>query len=440
MLDINKLKNNFAEAELLIKDNRGVRYDFENWDLEEITSKDLSELSLRVRDNNKSGSSTATGSSSKVLDNLIAGAKKSVEFGEPAYFNFSDEKLNAADQNTESKFSEVKSNQLVEFAREIKNTFKEKKPDLTLNFSINKNYEKIKLLTTRGAELKENKTGFSFFFSVPIPGGGSELYRYYESDNLFEEIPEADIDEFIEEYELTEQISKPKTGKMPVLFSPRALYFFLVSLETGVSSQNIFQGTSPLIDKLGDPIFSDKLTVIDKPQIKGTSFGRMFDDEGITTSEKSIIENGKLNNYLYDLEYASKMDTISTGNGMKNTLFGSGIDTPVNPSFVHPVISPGNKSKAGLLAEVNEGILVENVIGFHSSNYTQGHFSVQAQGFHVKGGKLQGRLEDVMLAGNIYSDFKNIIGIGDRTILSPMVSSIGNFPYILVDQLSVTGE
>ena len=436
MLDINKLKNNFDEAELLIKDSREVKYDFENWDLEEITSNDLSELSLRVRDNNKAGSSTATGSSSKVLDNLISGAKKSVEFGEPADFNFSAEKLDAADQNAEDNFSETSAAQLVDFAREIKNTFKAKKPDLTLNFSISKNYEKINLITTRGAELKENKTGFTFQFSAPIPGGGSELYRYYESDSFFKELPEADIDEFIEEYELTEEISKPKTGKMPVLFSPRALYFFLVSLETGVSGQNIFQGTSPLIDKLGESIFSDKLTVIDKPQVKGTSFSRNFDDEGIATSEKQIIENGKLNSYLYDLEYGAKMDTASTGNGMKNTLFGGGIDTAVNPSFVYPVISPGNKSKAELLAEVNEGILVENVIGFHSSNYTQGHFSAQAHGFHIKDGKLEGRLEDVMLAGNIYEDFKNIIGIGDRTILSQM----GGFPYILVDQLSVTGE
>ncbi len=76
MLNINKLKKNFDEAELLIKESKEMKYDFENWDLEGITSNDLSELSLRVKDNNKSGSSTATGSSPEVLDNLIQGAKK----------------------------------------------------------------------------------------------------------------------------------------------------------------------------------------------------------------------------------------------------------------------------------------------------------------------------------------------------------------------------
>ena len=436
MLEIDKLDQNFDEAELLIKDSKEVKYDFENWDLEGITSNDLSEISLRVRDNNKSGSSTATGSSQKVLDNLIAGAKKSVQFGEPADFNFSNQELDALDQNTEKKFFDTSSSQLIGFAKKIKNAFKAKKPELTLNFSVIKKYEKINIITTRGADLRENKTAFTFGFFVPIPGGGSQLFRYYESDKFFEEIPEEDINEFIQEYELTEKISRPKTGKMPVLFSPRALYFLLVSLETAVSGQNIYQGTSPLIDKLGDLIFSEKLTIYDKPQIIGTNSSRKFDDEGIPTSEKSIIENGRLNNYFYDLEYASKLDTETTGNGMKKTLFGSGIDTPVTPSFVHPFISPGDKSKDELLTEVEEGILVENVVGFHSSNYTQGHFSVQAHGFHIKNGKLQGRLEDVMIAGNIYDDFKNIIGIGDRTILSQM----GSFPYILVDQISVTGE
>lgn len=436
MLDIDKLEKNFDEAELLIKESKEMKYDFENWGLEGITSNDLSELSLRVKDNNKSGSSTATGNSPKVIDNLISGAKKSVQYGDIANFNFSDQRINALEDHLENKFSKIKSGQLVEFAQKIKNIFKEKKPDLTLNFSISKNYEKTNIITTNRADLTENKTGFTFIFSAPIPGGGSELFRFYESDSFFGEIPEADIDEFIKEYELTEQISKPKTGKMPVLFSPRALYFFLVSLETGVSGQNIFQGTSPLIDRIGDSIFSDKLTIIDKPQRKGTSFGRKFDDEGILTSEKAIIKNGKLNNYLFDLEYASKLDSEATGNGLKKTLFGSGIDTPVNPAFVHPVISPGNNSKSELLAEIDEGILVENVIGFHSSNYTQGHFSVQAHGFHIKNGKFKGRLEDVMLAGNIYNDFKNIIGISDRTVLSHM----GSFPYILVDKISVTGE
>ena len=436
MLDINKLNKNFDEAELLIKETREMKYDFENWDLEDITSNDLSELSLRVKDNNKSGSSTVTGSSPEVHDNLIQGAKKSVQYGESANFSFSDKEVDAVDHATENRFSKTESDELIEYAQEIKNIFKEKKPDLTLNFSISKNYEKTKIITTNGADLKENKTGFTFIFSAPIPGGGSVLYRFYESNSFFKEIPEADINEFIEEYKMTEKVSKPKTGKMPVIFSPGSLYFFLVSLETGVSGQNIYQGTSPLIDRLGESIFSDKLTITDKPRLEGTSYRKSFDDEGIPTSDKTIINNGKLNNYLYDLEYAARLDKEPTGNGLKKTLFGSGIDTPVNPAFVHPVITPGGYSKSELLAEIDEGILVENVIGFHSSNYTQGHFSVQAHGFHIKNGEIQGRLEDVMLAGNIYDDFKNIIGIGDKAILSQM----GSFPYLLVDKISVTGE
>ncbi len=94
-------------------------------------------------------------------------------------------KIDAVDHATENRFSKTESDELIEYAQEIKNIFKEKKPDLTLNFSISKNYEKTKIITTNEADLKENKTGFTFIFSAPIPGGGSELYRFYESDSFF---------------------------------------------------------------------------------------------------------------------------------------------------------------------------------------------------------------------------------------------------------------
>ena len=84
---------------------------------------------------------------------------------------------------------------------------------------------------------------------------------------------------------------------------------------------------------------------------------------------------------------------------------------------------------------MKEAVIVENVLGFHSSNYTQGHFSVQAHGFHVKNGGVKGRLEDVMIAGNIYNDFKAVSALGDRLYCT----SFGHAPYMLVEGISVSG-
>jgi len=90
------------------------------------------------------------------------------------------------------------------------------------------------------------------------------------------------------------------------------------------------------MNKLDKKIFSDKINVNDKPQMKNAAGRRSFDDEGIPTSQKEIINKGLLKNYIFDLEYANKMGEKPTGNGLKRTLFGEGINTPVSPNFVNP--------------------------------------------------------------------------------------------------------
>lgn len=436
MVSIEKLKNKFDQAELLTKKSTEMTVSLENWDLQDISSQNLMSSSLRVVKNNKKGANTATGSSQKVQEKLITGAEESATYGEKMVFNFSASSLKNLSARPKEEYELAEAEEFFAFLEEFTDKFREMKSDLTLDVSLEKQLEKLEIKTTRGGNLQEDKTNFTLSFGAPIPGGGSQLFRYLESPSFFQDIPEKMIEDFIREYEKTEIVSVPSTGKMSVLFSPRALYFLFISLQEGISGRNIFQETSPLLDKKGEQIFSEKLNIIDRPRMKSAGGRRSFDDEGIPTSEQKIINQGCLENYIYDLEYASRLDAEPRGNGLKEAMFGGGIDTPVTPNLVNPVVETGEKSKKELLQEIKEGILVEDIIGFHSSNYPQGHFSMQAHGFHLKDGKLKGRLQDVMIAGNIYEDFKRVRAIGDT--LYPAYK--GYVPYILVDGVSVTGK
>ena len=432
---LNKLRDEFDQAELLKKETNELKISLENWDLQDITSENLSRSSLRVIKEGKKGANTTFGNSEKIQEKLLDGARESVQYGDKAIINFSDQK--STDTSTSLKeFKEIDSDEIFTFIKKFVETVKEKKDDFPLDLQINKKLEEIELLTTNGADLKEKLVNFSLSFGAPIPGGGSQIYRTLEQPQFFTEVPENLIDDFIREYEKTTEVSIPETGKMPVLFSPRALYFLFICLEEGISGRNIYRETSPLLDKKGEKIFSDKLNIVDKPAMERSSRKRTFDDEGIPTTRQDIVSDGILKKFIYDLEYAERLGEKAQGNGLKQALFGSGIDTPVTPSLINPVIIPGDKSKEELMADIDEGILVDGIIGFHSSNYTQGHFSVQAHGFHIKEGKLQGRLQDVMIAGNIYKDFKNIREIGSK--LYPAFK--GYTPYILVDDINVTGK
>lgn len=431
-----KINNRFEETEFLQKSTNKVKIKIENWDLESIEHNNLVSTSLRVKEKGILGSNYTYGNSNKIMGKLIKGAEKSIRFGKESKFAFSSDRIDKTSLKAREEYINSTPEMIFEYLENVMDYIKDKQPDLTLDIDLVKLFNTITMKTSQGGELKDEISNYSLYIGSPVPGGGSQLIRGFESDIMFTDIFKEEIDELLTEYNKARQVSVPKTGKLPVLFSPISLYFLFVSLQAGLSAKKIYQRTSPLIDKKGEKIFSEKLDIIDKPDMSKSGNKRYFDDEGILTRQREIIKEGVLKSYIYDLEYADKLDVKPTGNGLKKELFRADISTAVSPNFINPVIEPKDKNKNELLSEIEEGIYVTNVIGFHSSNYEQGHFSVQAQGFNIENGELLGRLQDVMIAGNIYEDFNNIIGVGNKVYPNMW----GYAPYILVDKISVTGR
>ena len=77
-------------------------------------------------------------------------------------------------------------------------------------------------------------------------------------------------------------------------------------------------------------------------------------------------------------------------------------------------------------------------MGFHSGNYPQGQFAVQGIGFHIRNGKIQGRLERTMVAGNIYQDFLDAQPSRERREVEGLGGAM-LAPYLLVDALDIAG-
>ncbi len=431
-----EIDDRFEEAEFLQKSTNKVKIKIENWDLESIEHNNLVSTSLRVKEDRTFGSNYTYGKSNEIMEKLIKGAEKSIKFGKEAQFDFSSDRIDKTSLKTREEYENSNPAVLFDYLQDIMDYIKEKQPDLTLDIDMVKLFNSISMKTSQGGDLKDEISNYRLYIGSPVPGGGSQLIRGFENESMFADIFKEEIDELLAEYNIAREVSVPKTGKLPVLFSPRSLYFVLVSLQAGLSGKKIYQDTSPLIDKKGEKIFSDKIDITDKPHMANSGSRRFFDDEGILTSQSEIIKDGILKSYIYDLEYADKLDAKPTGHGLKKELFSADITTSVSPNFINPVIEPKDKSKNELLSEIDKGIYVTNVIGFHSSNYEQGHFSVQAQGFNVENGKLVGRLQDVMIAGNIYEEFNNVIGVGDKIYPNMW----GYAPYILVDKISVTGK
>ncbi|MFC2171238.1 metallopeptidase TldD-related protein, partial [Acidobacteriota bacterium] len=107
--------------------------------------------------------------------------------------------------------------------------------------------------------------------------------------------------------------------------------------------------------------------------------------------------------------------------------------TPVQPAVQHLILDPGTIPLSDMVASMDEGIILHLANSPHSGNIPQGDFSVNiGLGYYVKDGKVQGRVEDCMVSGNIYTLFNNL----DSLSLEREDDSI---PYFLFKDVSVAG-
>jgi PmbA protein len=286
----------------------------------------------------------------------------------------------------------------------------------------------IRIINSRGTDLATNFTNYMSDAAVFFPGTYSSIMRIIW-DKKFVPFGDDLVNYIADTYNRAQNVVSPSGGRMKVLFMPEALYALVWRLNEASGAKSVYEKVSPIRTKLGERIFSEKLTITDEALNDRWPGARAFDDEGTPCRNLPIIEKGILKNFYCDLNYARKLGITPTGNGYK-----AEIATKVVPSLDHLMIAPGEHSFAGLLKQMDRGVIVGGVLGAHSGNILNGDYSIGlAPGLWVENGEIQGQVKDSMVAGNIYETMKNVVAVENRQYPAQM----GAFPAILFDDVSV---
>lgn len=193
-----------------------------------------------------------------------------------------------------------------------------------------------------------------------------------------------------------------KSDEYNVILKNEAVTSLLQAFSGLFSGENAIKKLTPLNDKIGEKIFGDNITLIDDPLQDKLFYPLYFDDEGVPTSTKNIIENGVLKTMLHNLKTASYFNTSSTGNGIKK---GSNISVEA----INLSLKPGIISLDELLKKVDNGIYITDLSGLHAGvNMVSGDFSLQSEGYLIKDGKLDKPVSLIVLSGNFYDLFNNV--------------------------------
>lgn len=224
-----------------------------------------------------------------------------------------------------------------------------------------------------------------------------------------------------------ENVASP-TGRIPVLFTSKAADMLWGTVQAALNGKRVLEGASPWTDRLGQVVTSSSLTLSQQPE--SGPFSCPFDDEGTPTQPIVFIQDGCLQRFYCDRATGRQLGTGSTGNG-----FRPGLGSYPTPGLFNLLIQPGTGSLLDLIAQLDNGLIVDQMLGGGGS--ISGDFSINVDlGYHVKHGQVLGRVKDTMVAGNVYTVLKQLVALaGDADWNGSCYT-----PSLIVEGLSTTSR
>jgi PmbA protein len=166
------------------------------------------------------------------------------------------------------------------------------------------------------------------------------------------------------------------------------------------SGGSLYRKASFLLDSLGQRILPEHVDIDEDPHIPRGKGSAPFDDEGVRTSARKVVEAGVVCSYFLSSYSARKLGLRTTGHagGSQNLALRSRL------------------TKAGddletMLRKLGRGLFVTELMG-QGVNYVTGDYSRGAAGFWVEGGRIAYPVHEITIAGSLPAMFKNIVAVG----------------------------
>jgi PmbA protein len=264
--------------------------------------------------------------------------------------------------------------------------------------------------------------------------GSAPPCRVFTSGSALPTLPE--IEGLVAEVgrRLLPSIATPATGlapRLPICLAPRAVVTFLRPLRAALTGLQALRGDSPLRGKLGEQLFDPRLTLLDDPLAPGRPGSRPIDDDGVVSRCLPLIDRGRVAGFLADLSEGARAGVPSTGHGWRTAHASSRV------GVTNLRMLPGTENRPTLLTMMGKGILIEELEWCAGPNPISGTIALRAPwAYLVESGTIKGRLEGVVLSGNVFEALRELGGVGNDA------AWIGAscMPSLLLKEMPVSGE
>jgi len=398
------------EAEVFEVSSEETQVRFEANRIKQLQTNQTTSVALRIIKDGRIGYATTTGT--RDADELVGNAAETAEFGTVARFHMPAVKdypeVNVYDPAVES----VSIKEMIDLGKEMIAAVTGHTKGIMCEAGVSRGVISVRIINSRGGAAEYRKS----FFSLDVEGNlieATDMLFVGESESSCHPLKESKkvTDLVLRQLELAKYRAKAPTRKMPVVFTSNGVGSALIlPLMSALNGKVVLEGASPVGDKIGKTMFDKQFSLYDDPVIDYCTGSRPCDDEGVPSQRTTLIENGVVKGFLYDLQTAALASTQSTGNGSRNR---GGLPAPGPSAFI---VRPGKTGFDDMIADIKEGLVVEQLMGAEQGNILGGDFSGNVLlGYKVENGKIVGRVKDTMVSGNIYKMLKDIAAVGSET-------------------------
>ena len=432
------------QAEVFWLSSHETAVQFEANRLKGVQTRESANVALRVVREARIGFSAASGPYSSLpsgpgaeggLRRLIDMAVETSRFGKPARFQFPPPTDYPGVAVFDHRVARMPVESMIELGNELIARVREHTPDIVCDVEVTRGTSSVRIVNSQGGEVDYDRS----FLVIGLEG---VLIR--DTDMLFVgdsldscRLPDnmgLVADRVVEQLELAEGKATVSTGPLPVLFTPRGVASALLGpMALAFNGKMVLEGSSPLKGRLGEQVFDSAFSLCDDATLDYCLRSSPCDDEGVRSRQVPLVRNGVVCGFFYDLQTAGLVGVQSTGSGRRAG--GTGQIRPATSSLVIP---EGGVPFHSMVEDMNEGLVVERLIGADQGNLLGGDFGGNVLlGYKVQNGEIIGRVKDTMISGNIYQVLRQSLAVGSE---ARWVDGVTRCPCLWCPSLSVSAK
>lgn len=262
----------------------------------------------------------------------------------------------------------------------------------------------------------------------PIAGKGRDMQRdyWYTSERCALDMAAPEI---VGRYAAERAMARLKSRKIdtcevPVLFESTVAAGLLGAYVQATSGGSLYRKATFLHDCLGKQVLAEHLDIDENPHIARAKGSAPFDDEGVPTRARRVVDAGVTQGYFLSCYSARKL-------GMKTTGHAGGSQ---NLRLTSRLTQPGDHLEE-MLRKLHRGLFVTELMG-QGVNYVTGDYSRGAAGFWVENGRIAFPVHEVTIASQLDQMFKQIVAVGADAYAFG-AKTVGS---VLIERMKVAGS